>query len=195
MPSGNLTMNTLREKYNKEVLPALKEKLGLKNSMAVPKIEKVIVNMGIGKYVADQGALDSIIADLTAITGQKPAFTQAKNAVAGFKVRKGMKVGLKTTLRGRRMFDFLDRLINIALPRSRDFRGIEKKSVDQNGNLNLGFKEQIIFPEISHEGVKVIFGLETTVKTTAGNREKGMELFKLMGFPIKGFVQNSKRER
>ncbi|MDD5589833.1 MAG: 50S ribosomal protein L5 [Candidatus Portnoybacteria bacterium] len=178
-------MNSLQQKYNKEVLPGLKKKFELQNDLAVPKIEKVIVNLGIGKYAADQGSLDSIISDLAAITGQKPAFTQAKRAIAGFKVRQGMKVGLKTTLRGQRMFDFLDRFINIALPRSRDFRGIDQKSIDQNGNLNIGLKEQIIFPEISHEGVKVIFGLEVTVKTTAGEKEKGLELLKLMGFPIK----------
>lgn len=192
MPARNLdsrklkrNMNSLQQKYNKEVLPGLKKKFELQNDLAVPKIEKVIVNLGIGKYAADQGSLDSIISDLAAITGQKPAFTQAKRAIAGFKVRQGMKVGLKTTLRGQRMFDFLDRFINIALPRSRDFRGIDQKSIDQNGNLNIGLKEQIIFPEISHEGVKVIFGLEVTVKTTAGEKEKGLELLKLMGFPIK----------
>jgi large subunit ribosomal protein L5 len=178
-------MNQLQQKYNKEVLPELKKKFGFKNDMAVPGIEKVIVNTGIGKYSSDQAALDSIIADLAVITGQKPAFTLAKKAVSGFKVREGMKVGLKTTLRGERMYDFIIRLNSMTLPRSRDFRGIDQKSIDQNGNLNLGLKEQIVFPEISHESVKIIFGLEITVKTSAKNKEKGMELLRLMGFPIK----------
>jgi large subunit ribosomal protein L5 len=178
-------MTRLQQKYQKEVLGALKEKLGYKNSLAVPRIEKVMINTGIGRFMQDEKAVEEIVRDLALIAGQKPVFTQAKKAISGFKIRQGLKVGLMVTLRGQRAFDFIERLISLALPRSRDFRGLEQKSVDSHGNLNIGLKEQIIFPEISHENIKNIFGMQVTIKTTAKNHKEGLELFRLMGFPIK----------
>jgi len=175
----------LQEKYKKEAIPGLKEKFGYKNDLAIPRIEKVTLNTGIGKFSQDEKAVEEIVKDLMMISGQKPVFTLAKKAIAGFKIRQGQKVGLAVTLRGQRANDFIERLISLALPRSRDFRGLEQKSVDDHGNLNIGIKEQIIFPEISHENIRNIFGLQITVKTTAKNHEEGLELFKLMGFPIK----------
>ncbi len=175
----------LQEKYIKEVIPKMKERFGYKNVAAALKIEKVTVNTGIGKFLQDEKAIDEIVKDLSLITGQKPIFTKAKKAISGFKIREGLNVGLAVTLRKRKMFDFIERLINLALPRSRDFRGIDQKSVDQRGNLTIGIREQIIFPEISHENIRNIFGMEITVKTTAKNKEGGMELLRLMGFPIK----------
>lgn len=176
----------LKQKYIKEVIPTMKERFGYKNNTAVAAIKKVIVNVGIGSSaLKDDKAQELIAKDLALITGQKPAPTQAKKAIAGFKIRQGMIIGLKVTLRGKRMFDFLFRLINVAIPRIRDFRGLDPKSVDQGGNLTIGIKEHIIFPEISTEDVKRIFGLEVTVVTNAKKREQALELFKLMGFPIK----------
>ena len=163
----------------------MKEKFGYKNNMAVPRIEKVIINTGIGRFRENKNAIEEIEKVLTLISGQHPVFTQAKKAIANFKTRLGMKVGLKVTLRGQRMYDFLEKLISFALPRSRDFRGLEQKSVDQKGNLTVGIKEHMIFSEISHEEVKTIFGLEVCISTNAKSREEGLELFRLMGFPIK----------
>lgn len=177
-------MNRLQEKYNKEVVPAMQEIFGFKNKMAAPKIIKVTLNAGIGKYREDKTTTEEIQKDLTLIAGQKAVYTQAKKAMAAFKTRIGQQIGLKVTLRGRKMYDFIDRLISLSLPRTRDFRGISEKSVDQNGNLNIGIKEQIIFPEISHENVKAIFGFEVNVTTNARSRQEGMELFKRIGFPI-----------
>ena len=165
-------MKNLKEKYIKEVLPALKEKFGYKNDLAVPRIIKVVVNTGFNPSVKDQKIQEEIANNLTLITGQKAVFRQAKKSEAGFKIRQGMAVGLMVTLRGKYMYDFLDRLINIALPRGRDFRGLPKKNVDQAGNLNIGIKEQIIFPEISAESTKNIFGLEVAVATTAKNQKE-----------------------
>lgn len=178
-------MLRLKEKYQKEVVPAMKEKFGYRNDLAVPKIEKVVVNTGIGKALKDSKIREEIERDLSLITGQKPKHTPAKKAVSGFKIRKGMIVGLKVTLRRERMYDFLDRLIHIALPRSRDFRGIPERCVDEYGNLNIGIKEQIIFPEISAESTRNIFGLEISVVTTCKTHKEGVELFKLLGFPLR----------
>lgn len=176
----------LKQKYIKEAIPTMKEKFGYKNNMAVPKIEKVVVNVGIGSSTLKDEKVQELIAkNLALITGQKPVPTQAKKAISSFKTRKGMIIGLKVTLRGKRMFDFLFRLINVAIPRIRDFRGLDPKSIDQGGNLNIGIKEYIIFPEISTEDVKRIFGLEVTIVTNAKKREEALELFKLLGFPIK----------
>lgn len=174
----------LKEKYIKEVVPAMMEKFGFKSNMAVPRIKKVTVNVGIG-VLKDNKMQEAISSDLATITGQKPIPTKARKAIAGFKVREGMVVGLKVTLRGNRMFDFLSRLIDIAIPRIRDFRGLDLKSVDQGGNLNIGIKEHIIFLEIAPEKVKSIFGLEVSITTNAKNREQALELFNLLGFPIK----------
>jgi len=179
-------MDDLKQKYTKEVIPKMKEKFDYKNDLSVPKIQKIVVNIGIGSSaLKDEKVQELISKDLAIITGQKPVPTLAKQAIAGFKTRKGMIVGLKVSLRGKRMYDFLFRLINIALPRTRDFRGLSPKSIDQGGNLNIGIKEHIIFPEISQEDIRRIFGLEVNVATDANNREEALELFKLMGFPIK----------
>ena len=184
-------MTHLQNKYQKEVIPAMKEEFGYKNNIAVPKLEKVIVNCGFGGVIASKTGqereklLEYITQDMALITGQKPALREAKKSISGFKLRKGAVVGAMVTLRGKRMYDFLERLIYVALPRSRDFRGINQKSIDQKGNLNIGFREQIVFPEITAEKEKSIFGLEVTVVTTAKSRKEGIKLLKLLGFPIK----------
>lgn len=180
-------MNPLKEKYIKEVIPEMKKRFGYRSSMAVPRIEKVVVNVGIGSIVAskDEKIQESVTRDITSITGQKPLVTLAKKAISAFKVREGMPVGLKVTLRGNRMYDFISRLVNIVLPRTRDFRGLNIKSIDEDGNLTIGIKEHIIFPEISQEDIRRIFGLEITIVTHAKNKERALEFYKLMGFPIK----------
>lgn len=175
----------LQEKYVREVIPSMMAKFGYKNVMAVPKVEKVTVNVGAGRISTEPKFKDRIEKDLALITGQRPTFKKAKKSVSGFKVRQGMTVGFVSTLRGKRMFDFLDRLISIALPRSRDFRGLEARSFDQRGSLSIGIKEQIIFPEIAYESSKDIFSFQVNVATTAKAKEEGIELLKLMGFPIK----------
>ncbi len=178
-------MIKLKDKYIKEVIPAMKEKFGYKNNLSVPKIERVVINTGFNPIIRDEKFQEEISKNMTLIAGQKPSFRQTKKSIAGFKTREGMKVGLAVNLRGQRMYDFLDRLIHIVLPRSRDFRGLLEKNIDQSGNLNIGIKEQIIFPEISAENAKNIFGLEVAVVTTSKNKKEGRELFKLLGFPIK----------
>lgn len=175
----------LSEKYQKEVVPSMMAKFGYPNVMAVPRIEKVTVNAGAGRISTEPKFKDRIEKDLALITGQKAAFRKAKKSVSGFKVREGMTVGFASTLRGRRMYDFIDRLVSVALPRSRDFRGLDAKSFDQEGSLNIGVKEQIIFPEIAYESSKDIFSFQVNVTTTAKTREEGVELLKLIGFPIK----------
>ncbi len=175
----------LLEKYRTEVVPALKEKFGYTSSMAVPKITKVVLNVGTGRIAKDSKMLDRIEADLTKIAGQKPTLRKAKKSIAGFKLRQGMNVGISVTLRGKRMYDFMDRLIAIALPRSRDFRGIDTTSLDTTGNLNIGIKEDSIFPEISYETLRDIFGFQVTATTTAHTKDEGFELFKLLGIPFK----------
>jgi len=178
-------MARLQEKYKKEVISAMQKEFGLNNIMSVPKINKVIINIGTGRILKDGKAIERVEKDLTLLSGQKPIVRKAKKSIAGFKTREGMEIGYSVTLRGKRMYDFLDRLISVALPRSKDFRGIDPKNVDQGGSLNLGIKEHSIFPEIQYENVKEIFGLQITVVTTARNREKGLRLLKLIGFPIK----------
>jgi len=178
-------MSNLLQKYRKEVIPALQKEFGIKNIMAVPRMEKAVVNVGIGKITKDDKTVDKIAKDLAKITGQKPVFRKSKKSIASFKVREGTNIGLMVTLRGKRMYDFIDRLISIALPRSKDFRGIDTKNFDKSGNLNLGIKESSIFPEITYETLKDIFGLEATVVTNAGDRQKGMALLRHLGFPIK----------
>ena len=181
----------LQEKYKKEVIPAMMEKSGYKNPMAVPKIEKVVVNTGFGRQVAEKSGeeqkriANATMQDLSLICGQKPVFKKAKKSIAAFKLREGLNIGTACTLRRKRMYDFLDRLIHIVLPRSRDVRGIDPKAFDEAGNLTIGMKEHIAFPEILSEKAKNIFGLEITVATNAKNKEKGIQLLKLMGFPIK----------
>ncbi len=181
----------LKEKYKKEVIPAMKDKFGYKSVMAVPKIEKVVINTGIGRLVGGKTSdeqkkiLKAVLEDLGSITGQKSVLTKAKKSISVFKVREGMAVGAMVSLRGKRMYDFLERLINIAFPRVRDFRGIELKSFDQKGNLTVAFKEQSVFPEISPEKTRVVFGFEITIVTTAKNKEESIELLRLIGFPLK----------
>lgn len=184
-------MLRLSEKNKKEVVPQMMARFGYKNKMSVPKIEKAVINVGFGRFVAGKSSDEqkkirqSILEDLSLICGQKAQTRPAKKAVAGFKTRKGMIIGAKITLRGQKMYDFLERLVHIALPRSRDFQGIARKSFDKKGNLNIGIREHISFPEIFPEKVKNIFGFEITVVTTSKNQEEGLELLKLMGFPIK----------
>ena len=183
----NKSQSRLLVKYHKEVVPAMREKFGYKSIMAVPRIEKVVINVGFGRraVVKETAAIEKIEKDLAKLTGQKPAVRKAKKSISGFKVRQGMEIGAMVTLRGKRMYDFIDRLVSIALPRSRDFHGLDPKSLDKQGSLSVGIKEHSIFPEITYESLKDIFGLEISVVTTAKRREEGMELLKLMGFPIR----------
>jgi large subunit ribosomal protein L5 len=174
----------LKEKYTSEVAKAMMEKFGYKNVMEIPKIEKVVLNMGIGEAVANPKVIDSAVADMTLISGQKPVVTRAKKSVAAFKIRAGMPIGAKVTLRGERMYYFLDKLFNVALARVRDFRGVSPKSFDGRGNYTMGIKEQLIFPEIEYDKVDKIRGMDIIVVTTAKTDEEARELLKLMGMPF-----------
>lgn len=185
MSGNNLTnMIRLQEKYQKKVLSQLQKDLGIKNKMAVPKILKIVVNVGIGDLAKDKQAREKAVQTLTSITGQHPALQQARIAVADFKTRKGDVVGLKVTLRGKRMYQFLDKLTSIVIPRVRDFGGLSKKSFDQKGNYTLGLKEQIIFPEVDYDKIDKIRGLEITIVTSAGNKKAALRLLELMGLPF-----------
>lgn len=183
----------LLDKYKKEVIFQMKERLSYASDMAVPRIEKVVVNTGFGRLISEKTTEEQkkiygpILEDLTLICGQRPTLTKAKKSIASFKIREGMPIGAMVTLRRKMMYDFLERLIHIVLPRSRDFRGIDPKSVDKEGNLTVAIKEHIAFPEILPEKAKTIFGLELTVVTTAKNKEEGLELLRLLGFPIKQY--------
>lgn len=174
----------MQEKYLKEVIPALRTKFGYKNIMSVPRVVKIVVNSGTGKF-RDDKQTEEIQRYLALITGQKSSPRPAKKAIASFKTREGMIVGYQVTLRGRRMYDFMSRLINLALPRTRDFQGIGSKSFDARGNLTVGIKEHIVFPEMIGEDYRFLFGLEVTIVTTANSKEGGITLLKLLGFPIK----------
>lgn len=176
--------NSLKEKYNKEVISEMKKKFELENIFQVPKITKVVVNSGIGKFLKDSNQIKDVVETMRVITGQKPMMTKARLSIAGFKLREGQEIGMKVTLRGRRMWDFLDRLVAASIPRVRDFQGLKESGVDADGNLNIGIKEHVIFPEISPENVKNMIGFQVTVVTNAKNREKGLELFRLLKFPI-----------
>ena len=178
-------MDRLQEKYQKEVVPALNEKFGYKNVMQLPKIEKVIINMGVGEAVGNPKALDSAVSDLTIISGQKPLLTRAKKSLAAWKLREGMPIGCKVTLRGVRMYQFLDKFMNVALPRVRDFRGVSDKAFDGRGNYAVGLKEQLIFPEIEYDKIDKIRGMNIVIITTAQTDEEARELLKLMGMPFK----------
>ncbi len=178
-------MSRLKEKYFKEVIPILKKELGYKNDLAVPKIQKVVVNAGLGKVIENKKLLDQAVSDMAAITGQKPVLKLAKKSIAAFKVREGTPIGIMATLRGERMYEFLDRLINIAIPRVRDFRGLPETSFDKEGNYSIGIREHIVFPEISTDSVSEIFGLEITVVIKAKNIGESKRLLTLLGFPIK----------
>ena len=178
-------MARLKEYYRSEVVPALKERFNYANVMQVPKLDKIVVNIGVGEAVADPKTLDFAVRDLEAITGQKAVITKAKKSIAAFKLRAGMAVGCKVTLRGDRMYEFFDRLVNVALPRVRDFRGVSPSSFDGRGNYSLGIREQLVFPEIDYDKVDKIRGVEITIATTAKTDEEAYELLKLMGVPFR----------
>jgi large subunit ribosomal protein L5 len=184
-------MMSLKEKYNKEVVPEMRKKFGFKNDLQAPRIEKVVVNAGIGKYTKDANLVKEAVQSVETITGQKPVLTKSRQSVAGFKIREGMEIGVKVTLRGRRKWDFLEKLVGAAIPRIRDFQGIKESSVDANGNMNIGLKEHMVFPEVMAENVKNTLSLQVNITTTAKNREEGLEFFKLMGFPISKELANS----
>ncbi len=179
-------MNTprLKEKYKKEIMPALKSKFGYKSIMQVPKIEKICINKGVGAAVADKKLIEQAIEEITAITGQRAVPTKSKKAISNFKLRENMPIGVRVTLRGDRMYEFMDRLMNIALPRVRDFRGVNPKGFDGRGNYTLGIREQIIFPEISIDKVNKISGMDITFVTTAKTDEESYELLKAFGMPF-----------
>ena len=177
-------MDRLQEKYLKEVVPAMTEKFGYKNIMELPKVEKIIINMGVGEAVGNPKALDSAVNDLTIIAGQKPLLTRAKKSLAAWKLREGMPIGAKVTLRGTRMYQFLDKFMNVALPRVRDFRGVSDKAFDGRGNYAVGLKEQLIFPEIEYDKIDKLRGMNIVVVTTAKSDEEARELLKLMGMPF-----------
>ena len=174
----------LKEKYKKEVVPALKEKFGYKSIMEVPKLEKIVINMGVSDVKDNSKALDVAMGDLTLIAGQKPIVTKAKKSVAAFKLREGMNIGCKVTLRNKKMYDFATKFFNVALPRVRDFRGVNPNSFDGRGNYNMGVKEQMIFPEIEYDKIDKVRGMDIVFVTTAKTDEEAYELLKLLGLPF-----------
>ena len=178
-------MNRLQELYKSEVIPGLIKKFNYKNELQAPKLDKIVINMGVGEAKENAKVLDSAVKDLEIISGQKPVITKAKKSVANFKVREGMPIGCKVTLRGERMYDFLDRLVNLALPRVRDFRGINPNSFDGRGNYALGIKEQLIFPEIDYDKVDKVRGMDVIFVTTANTDEEARELLTLFGMPFR----------
>ncbi|RLQ21267.1 50S ribosomal protein L5 [Seongchinamella sediminis] len=179
-------MATLKEKYTSEIAPRLKEELGLDNVMEVPRITKITLNMGVGEALGDKKVLEAAVADMEKISGQKVVVTKARKSIAGFKVREGWPIGCKVTLRSERMYEFLERLISIAIPRIRDFRGISPKSFDGRGNFAMGVNEQIIFPEIDYDKVDALRGMDITITTTARTDDEGRALLRAFNFPLKG---------
>ena len=177
-------MSRLKDLYKDEIVDAMIKKFGYKNIMEVPKLDKIVINMGVGEAKENAKVLDSAVKDLETITGQKVVLTRAKNSVANFKIREGMPIGCKTTLRGEKMYDFMDRLVNLALPRVRDFRGVSADSFDGRGNYALGVKEQLIFPEIEYDKVEKVRGMDVIVVTTAKTDEEARELLRLFGMPV-----------
>lgn len=178
-------MTRLQEKYEKEAIPGLKSRFGYKNVMEIPRVVKVVINMGVGEATEDAKVMDAAVNDLTQISGQKPVVTKAKRSIAAFKVRAGVPVGCKVTLRGKRMYEFLDKLLNIALPRIRDFRGVSPQAFDGRGNYSLGLKEQLIFPEINYDKIDKIRGMDVVIVTSAKTDEEALELLKLLGMPFR----------
>ena len=178
-------MARLLEKYRSEVVPELKKSLGTQNVLALPRLEKIVVSMGVGKALENKNALDAASKDLATITGQKPVVTRARKSVAGFKLRKGQEIGLKVTLRGRRMYEFLDRLVSIVIPRICDFRGLSPRAFDEAGNYNLGISEQVVFPEINIDKVEFVQGMNVTIGVRARDREESFELLKRLGLPFR----------
>jgi len=179
-------MATLRERYDSEIAPKLREELGLANVMEVPRITKITLNMGVGEAVGDKKVMENAVSDMTKIAGQKPVVTMARKSIAGFKIRDGWPIGCKVTLRRERMYEFLERLISIAIPRVRDFRGVSPKSFDGRGNFAMGVTEQIIFPEINYDEVDVLRGMDITITTSARNDDEGRALLRAFNFPLKG---------
>jgi large subunit ribosomal protein L5 len=178
-------MNRLQEKYNNLVKPELINQFNYSSSMEIPRLEKIVVNMGVGDAVSNSKVLDDAVAELQAITGQKPVITKAKKSIASFKLREGMPIGCKVTLRGERMYEFLDKLISISLPRVRDFHGINENAFDGRGNYTLGVKEQLIFPEINFDNIKKLRGMDIVIVTTANTDEEGRALLSLLGMPFR----------
>ena len=180
-----MAQSRLRQKYLNEVLPALQKEFGYTNVMQVPALHKVVLNIGMGEAIQNAKAMDNAVRDLADITGQRPVITKAKRSVASFKVREGMSIGCMVTLRGRRMYDFLDKLLNVALPRLRDFQGVSGDSFDGRGNYTLGIREQLVFPEINYDTIDKVRGMEITIVTSARTDEEGRQLLKLLGMPFK----------
>lgn len=178
-------MARLRDRYTQEIAPALQQKFGYKNVMQIPKLEKVVINMGVGEAISNSKAIDSAVGDLMKISGQKPVVTRAKKSIAAFKLRAGMPIGTKVTLRGERMYEFVDRLMNVALPRVRDFHGVSSKSFDGRGNYTLGVKEQLIFPEIEYDKIDKLRGMDVVFVTNAKTDEEARELLGLLGMPFR----------
>ena len=196
MVAGDTRQDTLvrprlKERYLTEILPALKEQLGLGNVMQVPRMEKIVLNCGVGRATVQASLLDGAVADLTLITGQKPLVTRAKKSIAGFKLRAGNPIGAKVTLRGARMWEFYDRLVSLAIPRIRDFRGMEPSSFDGRGNYTFGVTEQLIFPEIDYDSIDTVRGMDITIVTTASSDDAGRALLTALGFP---FRRDSERQ-
>ena len=183
--AGTGKMSRLQEKFQKELMDEIQKKLGLKNIMEVPRITKITLNMGVGEAVADKKIMENARADMEKISGQRPVTTIARKSVAGFKIRDGMPIGCKVTLRRERMYEFLDRLVNIAIPRVRDFRGLNPKSFDREGNYSMGVTEQIIFPEINYDEIDALRGMDITITTTARTAEEGKALLEAFNFPFK----------
>ncbi|MEE8162888.1 MAG: 50S ribosomal protein L5 [Anaerolineae bacterium] len=177
-------MPRLKDSYRKGVVPALIKEFGYRNVMEVPRLEKIVVNVGVGEALQNAKALDHAVQDISTITGQRPIVTRAKKSIAGFKLREGMAIGVKTTLRGNRMYDFLDRLCNVALPRRRDFRGVSPDSFDGRGNYTLGLREQLVWPEIDYDSIDKVRGMEISIVTTAKTDEEGQHLLQLLGMPF-----------
>jgi len=178
-------MNRLRQRYQESVAPALQKQFGYKNPMQVPRLVKIVVNMGVGEAVANPKAMDGAVADLTAITGQKPVITRAKKSIAVYKLREGMQIGAKVTLRGDRMYAFFDKLVNIVLPRIRDFRGMSRSSVDGRGNYALGLREQLVFPEVNYDKVDMVRGMDIVIVTTARTDAEALAFMVAMGMPLR----------
>lgn len=178
-------MARLKDKYREEIAPALKERFEIQNPMRIPGLEKIVVNMGVGEAVVNSRALDGAVEDLAKITGQKPQIRRARKSIAGFKIREGMPIGARVTLRNERMWEFLDRFVSVALPRVRDFRGINPKSFDGRGNYAIGLREQVIFPEISYDAIDATRGLDVAVVTTTESDEEARELLRLLGMPFR----------
>ena len=181
-------MARLKDKYQSEIAPALRQKFGYKNVMQIPRMDKIVINMGVGEAVQNAKAMDFAVADLTRIAGQKPIVTKAKKSIAAFKLRTGMSIGCKVTLRGKRMYEFMDRLLNVALPRVRDFRGVSENAFDGRGNYTLGIKEQLIFPEVDYDKIDKLRGMDVVFVTTAKSDEEARELLRGFGMPYRNQI-------